>query len=459
MRRARIVLGVIIAALLTGFGATACSVADIVGDPQGTAIDSANPDAVKTRAGAVAFYRGVVQAQASALKLYVITTGYLTDELFVASSAGGWQADQRIEMQTSYREQGLYQKLQTVRANARQARGVLPRYAPDLPSSYVAHLYAMEAMADVMLADAFCSGVPLSTIEYGGDFTLRDGSPTTTVYRTAIALFDSAVVEAGDSARIRDFARVGKGRALIAIGDSAGAADAVREVPDDFVYRVEYTMAGTVQLTGNGFDRSAATAPYDRGLAIGATIGDREGTNGLPYASANDARVQLVPNIDQSGATTSPFYVAAKYDASGTTPIVLASGIEARLIEAEAALRNGNVNEWAMALDHLRATAVTPAVPPLTADSTTDASPALRLDVMFRERAFWLFLTGHRQGDLRRLVHHDHRAEATVYPTGIYLGDGNGRLGGVYGTDVTIPVPESERQNNPRYSGCLNREA
>ena len=31
-------------------------------------------------------------------------------------------------------------------------------------------------------------------------------------------------------------------------------------------------------------------------------------------------------------------------------------------------------------------------------------TPAAREDLMFRERAFWLFGTGHRLGDMRRMI-------------------------------------------------------
>jgi hypothetical protein len=71
---------------------------------------------------------------------------------------------------------------------------------------------------------------------------------------------------------------------------------------------------------------------------------------------------------------------------------------------------------------------------------------------MFRERAFWLFGTGHRLGDLRRLVRQYGRGSETVFPTGNYF------KGGLYGTDVNIPVPFEER-NNPNFTGCLDRGA
>ena len=80
-------------------------------------------------------------------------------------------------------------------------------------------------------------------------------------------------------------------------------------------------------------------------------------------------------------------------------------------------------------------------------------SPDARLDLLFRERAAWLFLTGHRQGDLRRLVRHYGRSAESTYPTGFYW------QGGRYGPHVELPIPPSERTYNPRFTGCLSRGA
>ena len=80
---------------------------------------------------------------------------------------------------------------------------------------------------------------------------------------------------------------------------------------------------------------------------------------------------------------------------------------------------------------------------------------AARIDLLFRERAFWLYLTGHRLGDLRRLIRHYGRSQEFVYPTGSYMGGGSG----IYGNEVVIPVPEQERIANPRYIGCFHRNA
>jgi hypothetical protein len=77
-----------------------------------------------------------------------------------------------------------------------------------------------------------------------------------------------------------------------------------------------------------------------------------------------------------------------------------------------------------------------------------------RVSLLFGERAYWLYLTGHRQGDLRRLIRQYGRDQSTVYPIGIYFGPGVG----IYGSDVTAPIPYTETPN-PLFHGCFDRNA
>ncbi len=144
--------------------------------------------------------------------------------------------------------------------------------------------------------------------------------------------------------------------------------------------------------------------------------------------------------------------------------VPLATGIEARLVEAEAALNAGQVGTWAGDLNALRADSADTKVVfqgLLSSDSTTAASSATQIDVMFRERAFWLFGTGTRLGDLRRLIRQYGRDQSTVFPTGPYPNAANPFLPSAlpnYGTDVdlTLPTPAGGLSTpNPNYKGCL----
>ena len=89
--------------------------------------------------------------------------------------------------------------------------------------------------------------------------------------------------------------------------------------------------------------------------------------------------------------------------------------------------------------------------------SPTTQSAAV--DQYFQERAYWTWLTGHRLGDMRRLVRQYGRDAETVFPTGLVANSGTPsitqNLSGSYGTATSMIVPFSER-NNPNYKGCLD---
>ena len=75
---------------------------------------------------------------------------------------------------------------------------------------------------------------------------------------------------------------------------------------------------------------------------------------------------------------------------------------------------------------------------------------AARVDMLFRERAFWLFATGHRMGDMRRLLRQYGRSHDNVYPIGPY------KAGVSYGEDVVFILTLSE-QSNPNGRTCTDK--
>jgi hypothetical protein len=138
-----------------------------------------------------------------------------------------------------------------------------------------------------------------------------------------------------------------------------------------------------------------------------------------------------------------PFIAQLVYP-SQSSSLPLASGVEAQLIVAENQLKTGG--SWLATLNALRAGV--PGLAPLT----DPGSPAARVNLLFHERAFWLFLTAHRLGDMRRLVRQYGRDPQTVYPIGLTIGSHP------YGTDVAFAISEAEL-NNPNFHGCLNTHA
>jgi hypothetical protein len=223
-----------------------------------------------------------------------------------------------------------------------------------------------------------------------------------------------------------------RGRVYADSGDLSDAAAAVASVPLGFAYTAELS------------DTTNVNAIYFNNFGGAMNVSDREGINGLPFASAGDQRLPIVTESGSSGIV----YVDGNVT-SGSTPLVMASGIEAQLILAEEALSTGQIGTWATILNNLRVNAISPAMQLLPADSTTTASPSLQLEVMFRERAFWLFGTGHRLGDLRRLAHWYGISPNSLYPVGPYQGGTTD-----YGSSVVYPV--SGEGPDPNYHGCYS---
>jgi hypothetical protein len=423
--------------------------------------------AYKTPAGAIQKRNVALYAFQQTLQGFIQNTARLTDETTVpvdsAVNTGEFSLDQRIlpEQENSGPDLG-YAGLQLVRGSANDAIGTLAKYDSAAPPAWRGELFALKGYAEVMLADLFCSGVPLSTLNFEGDFTYRPSSTPLQVYQDAVVQFDSALVLSSDSAIILNLARVGLGRAYLDMGDYAHAAAAVASVPDGFRYQfnIPWRISNTQQ----------PQQPLEWSSA------DNEGSNGLPFITSQDPRVQQTSFTSSNNqAATFPQKYASALQSPYYSPVTVADGIEARLIQAEAALQAGDPS-WLTILNALRTTSTTCTVQttpscaasapagtggvaglPLLVDPGTSAGDTARVNVLFSERAYWLYVTGHRQGDLRRLVRNYHRDQSTVYPTGVYLGNGLGSYG-LYGTDVAVPIPTSENPN-PYFHGCLDRNA
>jgi hypothetical protein len=188
---------------------------------------------------------------------------------------------------------------------------------------------------------------------------------------------------------------------------------------------------------------------------LGFSVSDNEGTNGLLfYDSTAVTQDPRIPSLNTGGfgvdGDVGPFIQQLLYPTQ-SSPIPLATGIEAQLIIAENQLKTSGFSganpPYLATLNNLRATQVA-GLAPLPAVITKNAA-VLQI---FHERAFWMYLTGHRVGDLRRLIRQYGFTADQVFPIGV---DVNGVA---YGTDVNISISEDE-QNNPNFKGCTSRSA
>jgi hypothetical protein len=372
----------------------------------------------------------------------ILLGGLLADE-FVHSTTGPppQEIDQRTTATFNPLLFDIYRNLHQARAAAERAAAALRRYLIEPDNTVdIAEMHALAGFTYIYFGETFCSGVPFSRVS--GD-SLVFGSPETTtqIFERALSRFDSAAAEPGlalDDGPITNLIVVGQGRALVNLGRFSEAAAAVQAVPTDFVYATEHAES-PLRLQN-------AIWSYTNGYLW--SVSDSEGGSGLPYRSAEDPRVPWTDFGETGSDLITPQYGLDKYpDAS--SPVPVADGIEARLIEAEAALQAGDPNGMTTILNDLRL--LFPDYG-LAGDLATPGSQSEAEDLLFTERAFWLFATGHRLGDMRRLIRQYGRIEDTVFPTGDY------HKGGSYGSDVNLPIPIAE-QNNPKFSACLDREA
>jgi hypothetical protein len=423
-------VGVVSAGLL--FILAGCSRSDLL---QADTPDIIDPGSVDNLQGAPAIYAGAISemvfANTASLHALVLYSGLFTDELLHAGTPPATREfDLRDVLATnldavgSVTNPGPYHMLHRARTALEEGAAKLTDLLP-AGDPRVGELWALAGMTYIEFGENFCSGTPFSELD-----PIVLGSPLTTAEMLDRGLdrLATAAGTAGGDASIVNLVAVLKGRALLDLGQFAEAAQAVAGVPTSFVY--QFNHAGPPSRQPNQI--------YQQNTSDTFSVPDREGTNGLDFASANDPRVPVSePRLSRQDGVSPQVYFL-KYTAIAD-PIAMATGVEARLIEAEVALQANNVGDWLMKLNDLRTTVS--GLAPLTDPGTTDA----RVDLMFRERAFWLYLTGHRLGDLRRLVRqYDRQAEA-VYPTGAYHKQGLTR-----GTQLTLIVPQPE-QNNPNF--------
>ena len=378
---------------------------------------------------------------------------------------------------------GAFSRLHQARMLARRAYAAVGKYESELddPDLMRSELRTTEGYVYVTLSEGWCGSVPFSNVPDEGDIdpaAIEHGTPLTTAQmnQAALPLFDAAIALDGNQLAV-----VGKGRALLNLGRYAEAAAAVGSIPTNYVFHIEHSTNSSSQnnpvatLIDNGRysisniegAQTAAGAAVRPDTASATTTANAVSVEGLNFRTARD------PRIPYSGVfacfTASIFCRTNLNDPDFDADIPLASGVEARLIEAEAALQAGDATTMLSKLNALRASvaallpllyptqkqvfpipaagavSLAPLADPAVAGTTAAEQFAARRALLFRERAFWLYNTGHRQGDLRRLVRQYGLPQSSVFPSGAYF------RGGTYGTDVAYPVPFNE-ENNPNFS-------
>ena len=435
----------------------ACSLSDLVDVKRPSEV--LDPDAVKSYTGAITLYHGASTRFLMAFfgpvdgaGPYVVASGTLADEYLMANTN---TLDQRVEDENGDVSTAgalpTYNAVSSARISTMQAVDYLRAYAPNAPKAYLADMYNYRGFAGLFLAEFFCSGVPMSGVDGDGKVVYGMSRSKEEWFNNSIVLFDSALAQAGDSAYLQKLSRLGRARAFMNLGEYDSAMAQVRDIDTDYAYVLKYVNTSP---DGSGY--------WTMDLTYTATrVADGEGGNGLPFASARDPRVPLDSVIRQNAWEWYP-----RVYSRPQSSVPLASGIQARLIEAEVQLKKGEISAWLTTLNTLRTSCTDDAPCPSPAPAGTGKVAGLspltdpgtaraRLILTFTEKAFWLFSQGHRQGDLRRLVTQYGVPQDQLYPVGQYR---EGLGGAIYGAAIDA-IPGNESKYNPaNYKGCLTRD-
>ena len=402
-----------------------------------------------TRLGALGRFRNITAGGEGAWML----GGLLADEwksgdTFLQRN----ETDQRLVQENNGNVQGMLREIYRARTNARESISFLEKLKPN-PAADRGELWFVIGMAEMMLAENFCNGTPLSDastgeIVYGGPKSNQE------VFTLALAHYDTAITLASGSdaasVAVRTAATIARARTQVHLGQFAAAASAVASVPTSYRYNNTFALtSGDNQIWSLNF--SARRWVVGDSFDVGGII-----QNAIPFASAGDPRIPVTGASNSTAAKSfdgsTNFVYQRLYDRS--TPATVLSGIDARLIEAEARLQANDFAGMMTILNALRATpqslgAITsPAMAALPTPTTRDAA----INLFFREKAFWQFSRGYRLGDLRRLVRQYTRPQTQVFPSGQFF------KAGTYGDNVNFPVTVDE-QNNQLAAGCTNRNA
>lgn len=283
--------------------------------------------------------------------------------------------------------------------------------------------------AILLEAESFCEVVISS-----GLHNLGRPIPPAEAMGEAIARFDAAIAAAAGDDDLADMAQaawVGKARAHLFRGEYVEAITAAGNVDDDFEFIVP-------KIDDPSFRGRLGNTVWNFTLARSSLV--------VPpyYRALNDDRIAYELWLDDSGQPIKSqgnefdFYAQNVYP-GWDAPLILASGLEARYIAAEAALKNGDPG---------------PAEALIAERSNPDAESGDDIDFvedtgtlvqLLDEKARDLFLRGTHLGDWRR------NPDSTPYvpPAGSpYYAV---QFGAAFGPVTCMPTPQQEVDNNPNF--------
>lgn len=294
------------------------------------------------------------------------------------------------------------------------------------PAVARAHLWT--GYANRLLGEYFCQAV----------FDNGSPQPNDAYFERAAEVFTTAI-ETADAAGLDEAAtaaRAGRASARVHLGDWSGAVSDAQAVATDFSYVLPYDDSGDWRYYNAYYYYANAREPY-HGLTVWNTYYEDY------YEETGDPRTAWEDHPDHPFGSGSlepwgevPWYTHEKYHASDD-PVEMSSGEEMRLIEAEAMLRDGNMEGAMQLLNDLRARA---GVEPWPEPSSLEEAWSF----LKKERGIELWLEARRLGDRKRWDENGTPGEIDPHELGLTE---NGP--GLQDAPLCLPIAQSERETNP----------
>lgn len=313
---------------------------------------------------------------------------------------------------------GVYTSLSRARGAADTTYARMSEWTADqVPEreTFLATLATYGGLTLSFLGEVMCS----AAVDAGPEMSTQE------LLQEARSRFDAAITHAaaaGDDDLLH-LARLGRARALLGLGDLAGAAGDAATIPADFA----------ITTTPDAVDQRLQNVVYVHiTQSFFGTVD--EAYRNLTLDGEPDPRVQ-VTDADRIGTAGSPIWTPDKYP-TVTSPIPVARYAEAQLILAEARIAANDLAGAAAAINAARNSGGRTGMPQYDATGQTQAEVMAQL---VEERRRELFLEGRRLWDVRRLDLPLVPAPGEPYAIG----------GGEYGSQRCFPLPDVERNNNP----------
>lgn len=407
--------------------------------------DVVTPDQLEGPEAVPTAVNGMVRSFQEGWDDYARYSTMFTDEMILSGTFQGRVEvdDRRISTDNVQITGELYEPVQRARQTAEDLIETFESSIDDPDFSDVrpqmeegiARANLLAGFSHVVLAEMYCRAV----VDPEGPALSPDD-----VMGEALGFLGEAETRAADLGLpdVADAARVGQARAHLWRGELEQAASLASGIDDGFIRPVEYSDNTPAQ------NHELAAETWGFSTDIRWTVGDGTSSERREerWAYFDEWLDQglLDPETDLDPQNVSiPVTLQLFLDAP-SAPGLLASGWEARMIEAEVELRTGDpgvaegiVNDLLEEEGQPRNPMVLLGVGPdeLGAFESVDFTGDLATDLpqLARARSAGLWLSGGRQGTLRRFAEGD---GVDIYP----------ERGG---DDVCFPIPQQEIDNNP----------